>query len=232
MTATELKDKFLLLYDKIAGNAAPPYLESEIESFLNMAQLEYVKNHYNYKKNNTKEGIEETEKRRKDLSELIKFNSPSVSQDQTGIFPNGTFYDLPNDLMYTLTENATITSENECINNNTIQIKPITHDEYNVSINNPFKKPNETIAWRMDFSKDSITQTKRHELITDGDYTISKYNLRYIKIPSDIDLTNNKTSELNEVVHDEIVNIAVRMATAVTEPSNYQIKAMEQQISE
>ena len=231
MTAAEFKIQFLIFYDKIAGSSAPPYEDSEIESFLNKAQLQYVKSHYDFKKNRSKEGVEETEKRRKDLAELIRNANPTISQNQSGVNPNGIFYDLPPDLMYTLKEEVSITSENDCIDGKRIPVKPVTHDEYNAYIYNPFKKPDDTLVWRMDFSPyQSII--KRHELITDGTYTVSKYHLRYLKTPKEISITNNITSELNSNIHEEIVDIAVRMATAITSPSEYQIKTAEQQFSE
>ena len=256
MTAAEFKIQFLIFYDKVAGSSAPPYEDSEIESFLNKAQLQYIKSHYDFKKNRSKEGVEETEKRRKDLAELIRNANPTVSQSQSGVNPNGSFYDLPSDLMYTLKEEVSITSDDDCINNKRIPVKPVTHDEYNAYIYNPFKKPDDSLVWRMDFSADqsvivttttttnslgisipSVTVssgagTKRHELITDGTYKISQYHLRYIKTPKEISITNNITSELNSNIHEEIVDIAVRMATAITSPSEYQIKAAEQQFSE
>src|SRR3990167_2149651 len=207
MTAAEFKIQFLIFYDKIAGSAAPPYEDLEIESFLNKAQLQYVKSHYDFKKNRSKEGVEETEKRRKDLAELIRNANPTVSLNQLGTNPNGTFYDLPSDLMYTLKEEVSITSEDDCIDGKRISVKPVTHDEYNAYIYNPFKKPDDTLVWRMDFSPFQSV-IKRHELITDGTYTISQYHLRYIKAPNNISITNNITSELNSNIHEEIVDIA------------------------
>ena len=91
MTVSELKDLFLLLYDKVTSSSAPGYEDNEIELFLNKAQLQYVKSHYDFKKNKVKEGIEDTEKRRKELSQLITYNNPTVSSSQTGTFTNGIF---------------------------------------------------------------------------------------------------------------------------------------------
>jgi len=234
MTAAEFKSQFLILYDKVANLSAPPYEDSEIETFLNMAQLEFVKSHYNYKKNKEKEGTEETENRRKELVSLVRYSTLSPSTSQSGVFPNGVVFDLPTELMYTLTENAVIASDDDCIDGNVVEIKPITHDEYNAYIKNPFKKPDSSLIWRLDFGYKS--SKIKHELITGDDYTITTYNLRYLKIPNKIQLPSGTilgiTSELNPIVHDAIVNIAVRMATAVTKPEAYQVAATEQQISE
>jgi hypothetical protein len=237
MTAAELELSFLRLYDKVTNLAAPGYEQEEIQLFLNKAQLQAVKHRYNYKGNKYREGVEATEKRRKDLSELVRgvdLSTSSNNSDQTGVFPNGVFFDLPTDFLYTLMEEVTISHTNACFDGNRISVKPITHDEYNSNVKNPFKKPNEELVWRLDFSHDIVNGTPelRHELVTDSDTTITTYHVRYIKLPTDIDLVNNITSELHEAMHEEIVDIAVRIATGITDPQAYQIRANEESLTE
>ena len=169
MTAVEMKELFLILYDKITNLAAPGYTDDEISDFLNKAQLQFVKHRYSEKGNKYQEGFEETEKRRKDLVQLTRNLEATISSDQTGVSPNGYFYDLPEGFMYTLREEATIESSDECIDGNRIYIKPITHDEYAINLLNPFKKPDSTVAWRLDYSyigspSTTTTSTKRHEI--------------------------------------------------------------------
>jgi hypothetical protein len=237
MTAAELELLFLRLYDKVTNLAAPGYSQEEIQAFLNKAQLQAVKQRYNHKGNKYREGVEATEKRRKDLSELVRgadISASSNSSDQTGVFPNGVFFDLPEDFLYTLVEEITISHEDSCFDGNRIKVKPITHDEYTANLSNPFKKPDTTTVWRMDFSHDTVngTDALRHEIITDAATTITTYHVRYIKIPEDIDLINGTTSELHEAMHPEIVDIAVRIATGITDPSAYQVKQVEEKLTE
>lgn len=236
MTAVEMRDLFFILYDKITNLAAPGYTDNEISDFLNKAQLQFVKHRYNEKGNKYQEGFEETEKRRKDLSQLTRNLVASASSDQTGVSPNGNFYDLPEGFMYTLREEATISSEDECIDGKRIYVKPITHDEYAINLLNPFKKPDHTVVWRLDYSNESpstvTTATKRHELVTDGTYDVGSYHLRYLKIPSNIDITDNIDSELDPSIHEEIVDAAVRIAAGITDPGTYQIKVIEEQQGE
>jgi hypothetical protein len=237
MTAAQMKDLFLVLYDKVTNLAAPGYTDDEIAQFLNKAQLQFVKQRYNHKGNKYRDGFEKTEKRRKDLSELTRnadLGSASVSGSQTGVSPNGIFYDLPTDFLYALREEITISSSNSCVDGNRISVKPVTHDEYTINIDNPFKKPDTKGAWRLDFSRESVGSafSKRHEVITDGSYTVTTYHLRYLKKPIDIDITNNVDSELEDSVHEEIVDMAVRIATGITDPQSYQVKIAEESKTE
>lgn len=236
MTAAEMRDLFLILYDKITNLAAPGYTDDEISDFLNKAQLQFVKHRYNEKGNKYQEGFEETEKRRKDLSQLTRNLEASPSTSQTGVSPNGYLYDLPDGYLYTLREEATITSSDACFDAKRIYVKPITHDEYAINLLNPFKKPDKTVVWRLDYSNTSpstlTTSTKRHELVTDGTYTIGTYHIRYLKYPSDINVVQGIDSELDPSVQDEIVDIAVRIAAGITDPGTYQLKVMEAQQGE
>jgi hypothetical protein len=234
MTTQQLKNNFLVLYDKLTNLAAPGYTDSEISLFLNKAQEQLIKRYYNYKGNKYKEGFEGTEKRRKDLSELItNTNITAVSLDQNGVSLNGILYDLPSNLLYSLREEITVDSSDPCYNGKRILVKPITHDEYSINKNNPFKKPDNSIAWRLDYGgDDSGLINRRHELITSDDLNVNTYHLRYIKRPQNIDITNGVTSELDESVHQEIIDIAVRIATGVTDPASYQIKMNEENFTE
>lgn len=240
MTAAQMKQLFLELYDKLANQAAPGYIDEEINTFLNLGQLEFVKTRYNSKGNQYNEGLEATEKRRKDLSELTRdvvLTGGSLNtSDQTGVSPNGEFFDLPNEFLYTLREEVTLLSSDACVNNTRVLVKPVTHDEYGININNPFKKPSKDRVWRLDFSRDLTTgvtnDRNRHEIITFAGATVDEYFVRYIKLPQVIDIINDIDCELNASVHEEIVAIAVRIATGVTDPGAYQIKAQEQKAME
>jgi hypothetical protein len=231
MTAAEMKDLFLVLYDKVTNLAAPGYTDGEINQFLNKAQLQFIKQRYNHKGNKYRDGFEETEKRRKDLSELTRnadLSTASISTSQTGVSANGVFYDLPTDFLYTLREEVTLSSSDPCIDSTRISVKPVTHDEYTANIGNPFKKPGKTTVWRLDFSRTTIAGPKRHELVTDGSYTINTYHLRYLKKPINIDIITSVDCELDDSVHEEIVDAAVRIATGITDPQSYQVKLAEE----
>jgi hypothetical protein len=235
MTANEMLYDFELLYDKIASEDSPGYTAEEISRFLTRAQYVFIDK---YQK------AEYNERRRRDLDNLTKtvdITSQATTQD-TGK-PNGTRYELPSDFMYAESEEATITSSNDCFDGKRIMILPKREDEYSLQVKNPFKKPQVNgssydWAWRMDFYDDS-SGNKRVDLITDGSFTIGTYHLTYLKRPADIvpvvsgdsSTTTVSNCELNDTAHEEIVDIAVRIATGVTNPREYQVKLNEEKIN-
>ena len=129
-----------------------------------------------------------------------------------------------------------------------MNIKPLSYDEYNTQVNNPFEKPNEKIAWRLDLSK--VNGSKVVEIISP--YNISgslEYQIRYIKYPKPIIITNLNTSfpldnltidgiftetpcELNTEICREILDRAVLLALADYRPQNLQVKAQMSQTNE
>jgi len=228
MTASEFKYEFLVEYDRVANLSSPGYEDDEISLFLTKGQERLVKRHYNPKSNRLGEGVDSTEKRKKNLAELVTdsvnyltgTSKISVSANQKGILPNGVFYDLPGDLMFVLSETATVDVKDVNDNDSVIEVKPVTYDEYSVNIKNPFKKPCKEEIWRLEFSSAlnivnssttlfgitiptiSTSQgAKRHELITDGTYNILDYKMRYVRKPNPIivsnlgNLSNPKTIE-------------------------------------
>jgi len=235
MTALEMKKEFLVLYDKITNFDAPGYQDDEISIFLTKAQERIVLHYYHPLGNKYREGFEETEGRRKDLKELVVGVTLSASSsDQINSLPNGVFYDLPTDCLYAISEEATLSSSDTCINGTRVRVKPITHDEYSINLDNPFKKPSGKLVWRLDYN------TTRHELITNGSYTVGEYHLRYIKRPRPIiidssvidGVTGPLDSELDPITHKRVVDWAVKIATGITDPQQYQIKSIEQQEGE
>jgi hypothetical protein len=239
MTAQEMRQEFLILYDKITNFDAPGYEDIEISIFLTKAQERVVLSRYRGLANKYQEGFEETEIRRKELQELVQGVTLSTpSTDQTNALPNGVFYDLPEDFLFAISEEITTSIDatyDECNHNVRLLVKPTTHDEYTINKKNPFKKPTiRNYCWRMDYNDD------RHELITDGTYGIASYHLRYMKelVPIIIGtdtvdgVIGPQNCQLNQIIHKQIVDEAVKIATGITDPEKYQIKNIEQQAGE
>jgi hypothetical protein len=234
--ANEMKYQFFVLYDQIASQGAPGYTDREIGVLLSKAEEIIVVEKYD----------NEDERGRKNFSELKRHeNIITTSSSQTGIRDaNGVFYDLPTDCLYILSENATVSSSDTCVNNTKLNIVPVTEDEYTINKSNPFQKPfaeyGDGEIWRLDFSRETVgTNPKRVELITDGTFSVSTYHLRYLRRPQgitpftgDSSTTAQVDSELDEIVHRAIVDKAVRIATSTTKPQEYQIKLNEEQINE
>ena len=234
MNNLEMKNEFLILYDKFTNFDAPGYEDEEISVFLTKGQERVFFGHYNPLANKYREGFEETESRRKDIKELVKgAKTLASSTDQTEALPNGEFFDLPDDCLYVISEEVVLESNDACLNNKRIRVKPVTHDEYSMDIRNPFARPDKDLAWRMDVND------KRHEIITDGT-AIKSYDVRYIKTLRPIIIGANvidgvqgpHNCEFNQILHKRIVDEAVKIATGVTNPEQYQIKTIENKESE
>jgi len=171
MNNIEFKNEFLLHFDRVAAGAAPGLDDYEISVFLTDGMNKLIKTHYDRLANRKRKGFEHTEKRRKDLSNLIEAsldtNSTSltvVSAYQSGIHQNGVFYDMPTDFWLAI-EESLLTNVPRCdvdfdkvktstvdgvpvINGDVygdlytrIPVIPYAHDDYNMNIRNPFMKP-------------------------------------------------------------------------------------------
>jgi hypothetical protein len=227
MTAPEFISEFDLGYNNTLGEGAPGLDNYEKSVYLTTSQEELVKGLYSGN-NNSKQSFEDSERNRRALNELVKdHKAVDVLTSSRGLVDDSKMFTLPSDVMFIVAETATISSTEACLNGKVIMVKPITHDEFMVSYKNPFRKPSSNNVWRVDISKEGATNTV--ELVSPE--TLSEYNVRYIKYPSPIivsDLTtdtqvgglgltiNGKTSvassELNSYLHREIVNRAVELA--------------------
>lgn len=248
MTNQEFRNQFDISYNAIASNASPGIDDYELSVYLTKAQLEIVKNYYDPLSNRKQKGFEATEKRRRDLNQLVKdYKTSDTISNSSNIDSQSKFYIVPNDLFLIVNEKAKITSE-DCFNNKTLSIKPISYDEYDVQIDNPFEKPDSKIAWRLDLS--NVNNTKVVEIISPYNITGSlEYQIRYIKYPKPIIITNLNTAfpsdnltidgisaetscELNTEICREILDRAVLLATADYKPQGLQVKAQMSQTNE
>lgn len=179
------------------------------------------------------EGFEETEIRIQGLSALVKDSQESTTPpttngvNQVGALPGETLWALPTDFMLPIYE-ATVTDVPQCGTTSTfnrMMTIPISHDDYNLSYHNPYKKPFtdgiEGIVWRLEHGKQIVNGVERkiHGIITDGTFNVTQYYLRYIKYPTDIVVNLNTPSsqvscELDPLTHQGICDIAVKLLSA------------------
>lgn len=226
MTASELREEFNLRYNN-ALEGAPGLDTYEISSYLTVAQDQYVKMQYDSTKDNSS-SFELNEKARRVLNELVKDEKITSQVSSTkGLVSESTFYEISNDAMFIVLETVTLSSSNGKLSGKIIPVLPITHDEFMVSRNNPFRKPNRNKAWRLDLVKENSKTTV--EIISSQN--ISQYNVRYISYPSpiivgDLELsedveglglsiegnTAESTCSLAPLCHRDIINIAVENA--------------------
>lgn len=227
MTANQMKDEFLLLYDKVTNFNSPGYTDDEISKFLSIAQERIAKHRYEFQGNKYGDGFEETEKRRKELQGLVQSSVDStgilktiVSANQTGkTLPNSVIYELPTDLWLPITEWVVVDKCNEIR-----EVIPITHDEVIFQKDNPFLKPNKRKVWRLDTFK--FNDTFRYELITNGD-TILEYHVQYLKKLSDIVTGATPVDcELHDLIHRDIVSEAVNIALETAQEQRFNTQSV------
>ena len=216
MIANEMADKLEFLLDRANAFGSPGYTDVELSSILSTAQVHYTKRFFTYKGNALQTGFEETEARGQGLSALIQDSGAlTTSADQAGVLPNGIFFDLPEDFMFTIYELAQIDKPN-CIEDSEAEVRVVSHDEYSKFKSNPYKRPTAdnlgASVFRMYFNANA-EGLKRHEVLTDGTFTISSYRMRYLKNPVDI-LVNRAAPddqincELDDFTHEVIVTLA------------------------
>jgi len=230
MTANELWENVLVKFDTVYSLTAPGFDDVRASEILTYSCFKYCNTILFQKTNPKQEGFEETEIRKQGLSALIRNNEPTVSSTQSGSLPNGVFYELPDDFWVAILEQAT-TNVPDCRDPKLktytrISIEAIPHDWINRSkstYNYPFIEGGyEGLVWRLNFGK--LNDKKIHELITDGTFNVTKYHLRYLKIPSNIvvDLTtpsNQVNCELDSFTHQAIADLAVKTLKGIVDGS-------------
>lgn len=237
MTANDLKYSFLQQLDKDFQYGAPAYDDVGISNWLTKAQLRVFKRYY--KPGEDGYSFEMNEISGRALEQLIRSSSTFTASSQVGVHPQGTFFNLPDDFYLAIEESAK-TDEKE----DEVHVKYISHDEYRINLKNPYKKPSKDLIWRMNFSREDFGEAggdeftgrtfKRIELIVKDKaaYPVTDYRIRYLAYPPDIVCDEYNPSEqrhciLDDSLHDEIIDEAVKMAVAAIKPEEYQIAAIE-----
>jgi len=254
MTNIEMGRRFDIFYNNISSNQAPGLNSYEKSVLLTKAQDDLVKSRYS-PFNDTKKGFESSENRRVELRELITPYSVSdiYIKEDIEIDDNSLFVKIPSDVYYILQEEVTLSATTtsqvkttttgpapvDCITGKKVKVIPTTHDEYNTSKNNPFRKPGKNRVWRMDIQSSTAQDSKSKvdlkilsplvELISK--YEIIEYKMRYLRKPRPIVLetfddnseytglnlsvdgiSTYTTCELSDEIQGNILDRAVELA--------------------
>lgn len=226
MTNDEFYQEFQILYNNIMNNQAPGLDYYEVSVFLTRAQEEFIRGYYNGSVGESFEGDEEV---RRYLSSLVKTIKPALQPDVSEI-PNTAIYNLPEDVWYITMERIT-TKWGECTDVNA-EVVPVTQDDFQRIIKNPFKGPTNRRVLRLDIN-DNV------EIVHKPNVTIEDYTIRYVSKPSPIILTDLNNGEylgsglsidgvtqetscnLHPALHRKILEGAVQLAIAsLKTPSN------------
>lgn len=247
MTIAEFSDQFDILYNNITSNQAPGLDEYEKSIFLTKAQEEIVNAYFNPMLNKTQIGFDDSGKRQIDFSMLVKSaviepadSTKGFAKDTNGfderayIIPlykqvEGQKTSLLEPILVFLNEKLQVSRDNKTI---TLVVTPMRFDDYDRTLNKPYKRPTKHVAWRLLDNKNNSDTTGNSYI--DSVYIIpgsndkpTKYTCRYVKRPNPIilqDLTGNDvsingkqiamTSELDPILHQDIVQRAVELAKA------------------
>lgn len=198
MTLEELSNEFDVIVNSYDNSQSLVFNEYEKSIYLTKAQEYIIKDLYrNY------EGTEELNSY---LKTLIKDKTYPI-EDSTNIE-----LDYPNNFLYILKEYANINTT--CKSNNRVDVLPITQDEYNEVVGNPFRG-----------SKSKVLRLEENKIKLITDLPIISYTMTYLSNPSPIilvDLPNgltinnesekSTTIETSESIHREILDKAVQLA--------------------
>lgn len=182
-----MRDQFMVQYEKITGNGAPGITDTDLSLLLTNSQLNYVMSRISKMTNTKREGLEETEVRMQGLSALVKDSALSASNVTTENLPNGSFWNLPRDFMYSIMELAYI-NQLDCTkyygsrirgnyNQSTLySLSDVVYDLqnrrfYESLINNNNSPLDNTISWK-EIDGDSVSV----RVITHNEFTINEKN--------------------------------------------------------
>jgi len=229
MTLEELSNGFDVLvssyrrfkdFDKREMLDSIEFNEYEKSVWLTKSQEEIVISLYNGK-NPFGESFESTEELRRYLSPLVAETTDPLTPIETsngkplGVDSNSKFFTLPKDLWFITYEHVNV-GDAACDALSTMDVYPVTQDEYLKIKKNPFRGANGRRALRLDLAENVV------EIVCK--YPVTEYYIRYIKKPKPIvleDLPNGLTiegkgeespCELHEALHQKILERAVRMA--------------------
>lgn len=226
MTTKEFSDAFDTLLNAYStqirfGDSASLVLaldEYEKSLFLTQAQEQIIVELYTGRNEKTS-SFEKTEELRSNLRSLIKTATLTESnEDFSGISKYSKFFILPDDVLFITYESVTISDKNAgCKDTTNITVVPVTQDEFDKVMNNPFRQASKRRALRLDNGLDVA------EIVTK--YNIKDYTIRYISKPTPIVLANlDEVSidgvdtitecKLNSAMHRYILERAVVLAVA------------------
>ncbi len=232
MTVDQALRQLDLAVDKIDSFNNVNLLPEEKSQYLSDAQEEFIEQRA-YGNNFRRLGLEETQKRVKDLQSItVNAAMNNFFTDVLNNKPNGYFQPLPDGTTVTDTagnilplyrhaiNEEVIISTTDC-NNQIVQqripVVPITHDKYNKVIANPFSQPSINKVYRLPFGR--INNIEHFELILNPTQTLVQYNLRYLLNPRKIDqaqiltppgLSGTDIMDLTDESYREIIQIAAR----------------------
>lgn len=228
MPVADMHEQFLHWYDKQSNFSAPEVTPEEVDIYLNNAQYYFIKIL-------TEKGLEKSQEWLDYLKNITTSYQVAPQAVQPSNKPNGRYVALPAtpaiayDYRLALLEEATI-SFTDCGVTKTARVPviPMTRDEYNKVVNNPFKKP-----WKEEIIR-LVSDSNNFELVTFPGSTIVLYYLDYLREPAKITYGSQYSvpvadvdCELESKAATKIVEIAVELALRTMNDPRLQLEQLD-----
>lgn len=209
-------------YDKVTNLAAPGYEESEILLFLNNGQDSFIKERM-FGDKFRPPAFEDNQKRVADLRPLIT-REVTLEFDGNAYFTNSRGMGIPSALMFILGLSSQVTRTEPLTVEEWVECDFIKREDARkfdtTAYNKPyFKHPKYYISGNMVY----IIYDGYTTGFADPDHAC---NLKYIKKPTALVVGGD--CDLEDYVHQEIVDIAVREAMQVSQDQRFETKVIEE----
>jgi len=231
MTNQEFSNEFDTLYNNVRSNNAPGIDEYEKSVFLTRAQEEIVKNYFNPRSNAKQQGYDDSEKRQVDFSEITKVTDITNDNPAGGTYETidtrSQLFLMPEDVFMVINEQIKLNEGGSTV---PVTVVPISYRQYDMLMSKVYKEPLPRQCWRL--IQGNLTspvagpQRIVSEIISKTGTSVTDYKIRYVKRPQPIVLVDLSVSgisvngvdaitecELNPIIHREILDRAVELAT-------------------
>lgn len=230
MTVADMHIAVKMGLDKSEALSLPAFQTEELDFWLNDSVDRFVKTRYSGN-NPFGTAFEQSQKRTDDLRTLI-VETRLIPVASTDVFDKPNSYiveatNFPTDYLLFLNDEVTITF-NHTILDTSVSIRSgvteCTSDSYFTKVSDPYGEH----ILHLDLARPlRLFSEKGVELITDGNYSVSYYYMRYIRKPAIIGLIAATDCDLPEYTHREIVEMTINKLLENIESPRYQTHTVE-----
>ena len=201
MTVNEIKQRFLLLLDAAYSQAAPGFEDDEISEFLDKAQKDFVSQA-------VKSKIYD------DIYQIVEIANVTISPGYSQNLYSFEIDNLLSDFGYYVSSRVKITRTIPGITASFVNCELINVEDHTNFLVTPFNKP--YFKYPKVFIVSPQNQDSKLEVIVDAYTTVHKsidnYELTYVKIPRKVDISNGSGFQINNNVHEVLIEVAVNYA--------------------
>lgn len=231
MTAADMHIAVKMGLDKSEALSLPAFQAEELDFWLNDSVDRFVKTRYSGN-NPFGTSFEQSQKRVDDLRTLIiearivpiAGDAGIVDKPASFIVTTALF---PSDYLLFLNDEVTISFNHSILGTSTsirTGVTECTSDSYFTKVTDPYSEH----VLHLDSARPlRLFSAKGIELITDGNYSITYYYMRYIRKPAVIYKTGAVNCDLPEYTHREIVEMTVNKLLENIESPRYQTHTVE-----